>query len=417
MLGPLDSPYENGIFQFKLEYPENYPFQPPKIQFSTKIFHPNIFPDGYICLDILQHEWSHVLNILTVLLSIQSLLNDPNPNDPSNPEAAHYYRFDREKYNQIAREWTNKYANSHDMCQKITAAKEAITKELDEIQRQNSSGFDVHPVDVRDPFFCTGTIISPQDSPYHGRSFVFNVRFPLDYPDKPPVIFLLTYIFHANISKFTCLNETLVQKPWNRDSTLSNILRNFLTLLSNPYSDDSCTHIAACFYKHGREEYNRLTLECKKPEDEQKLLPPTVKKLISRELAELEKDSHFQVGLITSDNIFKWKVTMCGPRDTPYEDRVFNLEISFGYKYPCDPPNIDFTTKIFHPNISFNTGALSEKFIKQRWKSDLTIPQLLLSILALLSDPDLNNTNNDEAARLYQQNREEYNRIARNGSQ
>ena len=107
--GPEDSPYAGGVFFLKIEFPGDYPFKPPKVQFTTKIYHPNINSNGSICLDILKDQWSPALTISKVLLSISSLLTDPNPDDPLVPEIASLYKSDIEAYNEKAKEWTNTY--------------------------------------------------------------------------------------------------------------------------------------------------------------------------------------------------------------------------------------------------------------------------------------------------------------------
>eukprot|EP00996_Jenningsia_fusiforme_P004773 NODE_5639_length_653_cov_97.708609_g5255_i0.p2 GENE.NODE_5639_length_653_cov_97.708609_g5255_i0~~NODE_5639_length_653_cov_97.708609_g5255_i0.p2 ORF type:complete len:166 (-),score=52.14 NODE_5639_length_653_cov_97.708609_g5255_i0:155-601(-) len=110
IMGPEDSAYAGGLFFLNIHFPTDYPFKPPKVQFATKIFHPNVNSNGGICLDILKDQWSPALTIAKVLLSICSLLTDPNPDDPLVPEIAQMYKKDRKKYEETARQWTRKYA-------------------------------------------------------------------------------------------------------------------------------------------------------------------------------------------------------------------------------------------------------------------------------------------------------------------
>lgn len=110
MLGPAGSPYEGGIFFLDIQFPTDYPFKPPKVRFTTKIYHPDISESGGECLDITKDAWSPALTVGRVLLSLLSLLSDPNPDDPLRPEIAHMYKMNRALYEQTAREWTRKYA-------------------------------------------------------------------------------------------------------------------------------------------------------------------------------------------------------------------------------------------------------------------------------------------------------------------
>ena len=110
IMGPDDSPFQGGVFFLNVQFPTDYPFKPPKLSFTTRIYHPNINSNGSICLDILKDQWSPALTISKVLLSISSLLTDANPNDPLVPEIAHIYKNDRPRYDNTAREWTRRYA-------------------------------------------------------------------------------------------------------------------------------------------------------------------------------------------------------------------------------------------------------------------------------------------------------------------
>jgi ubiquitin-conjugating enzyme E2 D/E len=110
IIGPEGSPYHGGIFKLSITIPVDYPFKSPKIAFKTKIYHCNVNSSGSICLDILKDNWSPALTISKALLSICSLMDDPNPNDPLMPEIAHLFVKDRAKHDANARECTMAYA-------------------------------------------------------------------------------------------------------------------------------------------------------------------------------------------------------------------------------------------------------------------------------------------------------------------
>ena len=110
LLGPTETPYEGGVFILNIHIPIDYPMKPPNILFKTKIYHPNINSTGAICLDILKSNWSPSLTLSKLLLSICSLLNDPNCDDPLVPDIAKEYKQNHSLFIKNAKEWTQYYA-------------------------------------------------------------------------------------------------------------------------------------------------------------------------------------------------------------------------------------------------------------------------------------------------------------------
>lgn len=100
--GPERSPFEKHNLSLTIEFLSTYPVSPPQVKFVSKVFHPNVYTDGFVCLDILNDAWSSSMNIKTILLSIQTLLGEPNDNSPANEEAATLYRKHPVKYMQKA---------------------------------------------------------------------------------------------------------------------------------------------------------------------------------------------------------------------------------------------------------------------------------------------------------------------------
>lgn len=112
IFGPRDTPFEDGTFKLTLEFTEEYPNKAPVVRFISKMFHPNVYADGSICLDILQNRWSPTYDVSAILTSIQSLLDEPNPNSPANSLAAQLYQENRREYEKrvaaiVEQSWIN----------------------------------------------------------------------------------------------------------------------------------------------------------------------------------------------------------------------------------------------------------------------------------------------------------------------
>lgn len=108
--GPPDTPYARRRFYLDISLPFNYPYDPPEVFFSTKIFHPNVsFHGGRICLDTLSKGWSPATTLRSLLVSIQSFLNDPNPDDPLNLDAATLYLDNPREYQRQAKQYAERF--------------------------------------------------------------------------------------------------------------------------------------------------------------------------------------------------------------------------------------------------------------------------------------------------------------------
>jgi ubiquitin-conjugating enzyme E2 I len=100
--------WAGGVFKVTFDFPEEYPSKPPKCKFVPPLFHPNVYPSGTICLSILDEDkdWRPAITIKQMLLGIQDLLDNPNPNSPAQRESYELFVKDRKEYDRRIKEQT-----------------------------------------------------------------------------------------------------------------------------------------------------------------------------------------------------------------------------------------------------------------------------------------------------------------------
>ncbi|KAG5178515.1 ubiquitin conjugating enzyme [Tribonema minus] len=103
--GVASSDWAGGVYKLSMEFTDEYPSKPPKCKFVPPLFHPNVYPSGTVCLSILNEDdgWRPAITIKQMLLGIQDLLDNPNPNSPAQSEAYQMFVNNRAEYNRRVR--------------------------------------------------------------------------------------------------------------------------------------------------------------------------------------------------------------------------------------------------------------------------------------------------------------------------
>uniref|UniRef100_A0A069DNY8 Ubiquitin-conjugating enzyme E2-18 kDa n=1 Tax=Panstrongylus megistus TaxID=65343 RepID=A0A069DNY8_9HEMI len=110
LIVPENPPFNKGAFKIEIQFPNEYPFKPPRIRFKTKIYHPNIDEKGQVCLPIIGEKWKPATKTEQVIHSLIALVNDPEPDHPLRPDLAEEYAKDKAKFMKNAEDYTKKHS-------------------------------------------------------------------------------------------------------------------------------------------------------------------------------------------------------------------------------------------------------------------------------------------------------------------
>eukprot|EP00038_Savillea_parva_P020345 m.31069 g.31069 ORF g.31069 m.31069 type:complete len:204 (+) comp4770_c0_seq1:725-1336(+) len=138
---------------------------------------------------------------------------------------------------------------------------------------------------------------------------------------------------------------------------------------------------------------------------------------VKREIAEVEKDPEIEkacikMKLLDTVTFSRLEGEIPGPPETPYAGGTFKLAIEVPESYPFSPPKVKFITKIWHPNISSQTGAICLDILKDQWAAAMTLRTVLLSIQALLSAAEPDDPQDAVVAKQYKEDQDLFRRTA-----
>ncbi|KAL9705504.1 hypothetical protein quinque_009022 [Culex quinquefasciatus] len=313
IFGPPDTLYQGGYFKAHMKFPPDYPYSPPSIRFLTKVWHPNVYENGDLCISILHppvddpqsgelpcERWNPTQNVRTILLSVISLLNEPNTFSPANVDASVMYRRWRDsqgkdnEYPNIIRKQAqaakaeaekegivvpttleeycikSKTKPSSQEPQPSSSAVRALSLEYKSLQEEPVEGFRVKLLNEDNLFEWEVAIFGPPDTLYQGGYFKAHMKFPPDYPYSPPSIRFLTKVWHPNVYENGDLCISILHPPvddpqsgelpcerWNPTQNVRTILLSVISLLNEPNTFSPANVDASVMYRRWRDSQGK----------------------------------------------------------------------------------------------------------------------------------------------------------------
>eukprot|EP00029_Vermamoeba_vermiformis_P007146 TRINITY_DN2_c0_g1_i1.p1 TRINITY_DN2_c0_g1~~TRINITY_DN2_c0_g1_i1.p1 ORF type:complete len:150 (-),score=59.27 TRINITY_DN2_c0_g1_i1:69-518(-) len=137
-------------------------------------------------------------------------------------------------------------------------------------------------------------------------------------------------------------------------------------------------------------------------------------KRLQKEFKELqEKPLPWATTALVDDNLHKWKCTIEGPENSPYEKGIFTVTLEIPPEYPFKPPKVTFLTKTYHPNVLQKDGSICTQILGDTWSPQLKIHEVMLILRNMLSEPNVDSPLEEEVAEQFRNNRANFNKIAK----
>ena len=122
---------------------------------------------------------------------------------------------------------------------------------------------------------------------------------------------------------------------------------------------------------------------------------------LMRELRDARKSTEKDIRLMAEESaIFKWNAVLAGPADTPYHGGTFKVKLMVSTDYPMVPPTAFFDTKIFHPNVKWETGEICLDILKTTWSPAWTLQAVCRAIQTLMTHPEADSPLNCDAGNM-----------------
>jgi len=279
----------------------------------------------------------------------------------------------------------------------MAQSKRRIEKDLKDLKSSKLKNIEAGPIDEKDLFNWRATIIGPDGSPYEGGIFHLKIKFPKDFPFKPPELRFITKIYHYNISLNGCFCMEELFEGWSPDITVRILLNSIDSLLSKPnfsipgYNGDA----HQLFLQNKKEEYLEKARDwsikyANAPDKNQPIYYSLKgKERIDYELNNIKYDKNIELTKVNNAYYFcQLKAIIKMPKDTPCEDEKYELIFNIPEDYPLKPPNFFISGS----NDYLTSGKnFCQNILKEKWNRQLFIKDIITLLIKSLNYNFLNN--------------------------